>query len=246
MLEKTSKRTTGKDRHMRQRGRPSKASRVTAVTGELPGDRPQPPSELSPPERVEWNAIAARMPADWFTRETQPLLAELCVIIVLSRDITHQIHNFDRGLLKYEKMYNKWLAMLRLKLQLQSQMANLSSKLRLTHRSRYDAKTAFNNVERATKQIKPWDLDGEDDKRLDREAVPGPGGSAAWTAGEAGELAEAGADKNLRQPGDHAQGDPELREEEREDEPRGVSAAGASGRPKANSQFAFVFDGAKS
>jgi hypothetical protein len=40
----------------------------------IPGERPQPPAELTQEEAREWTAIVGRMPQDWFPAETWPVL----------------------------------------------------------------------------------------------------------------------------------------------------------------------------
>jgi hypothetical protein len=40
---------------------------------------------LTKDEKIEWKAYVDRMPADWFSRETHPVLADRCRAVVLSR-----------------------------------------------------------------------------------------------------------------------------------------------------------------
>ena len=69
---------------MRQRGR--KGAAQTEVSGAVAViDRPQAPLDLTPDETDEWNAVVDAMPADWFPRETWPLLAQYCRHAVTSR-----------------------------------------------------------------------------------------------------------------------------------------------------------------
>lgn len=65
---------------MKKRGRKSAAELATITPEGLVErvERPDAPYTLSDVEAAEWRAIVARMPADWFTRETWPLLEQYC------------------------------------------------------------------------------------------------------------------------------------------------------------------------
>lgn len=65
---------------MRKRGRKSAAELATITPQGLVErvQRPDAPYTLSDVEAAEWRAIVASMPADWFTRETWPLLEQYC------------------------------------------------------------------------------------------------------------------------------------------------------------------------
>ena len=65
---------------MAQRGRPPSGVSLTVI-GEHGFEhiaRAPAPDELTAEEREEWRAIVNRLPADFFPRETWPLLAQLC------------------------------------------------------------------------------------------------------------------------------------------------------------------------
>jgi hypothetical protein len=73
---------------MGTRGRRSAASLTVIGAGGIETHRrPEPPSDLSDEQAAEWRSIVARMPADWFGRETQPLLAQYCRHVVSSRRV---------------------------------------------------------------------------------------------------------------------------------------------------------------
>src|SRR3954464_3319194 len=80
----------------RQRGRPSSASRQVAVIDAF--HRPHPPEEyaLTYDEEQEWWAVVNRMPAEWFPRETLPMLAQYCRHVVranhLSKLVNEMMH----------------------------------------------------------------------------------------------------------------------------------------------------------
>src|SRR5688572_6717608 len=123
-----------------QRGRKSAAS-LSVISG-VPGSRPEPPSELTAEQGEEWRAIVSRMPANWFTRETHPLLADLCRHIVRSRVIAVKIDEFDPEWLVTDagaKTYDRLCAMGERETRM---MASLATKLRLTQQSSYNAQSA--------------------------------------------------------------------------------------------------------
>ena len=53
--------------------------------------RPDAPLDLTPEETVEWQAIVDAMPAEWFQRETWPLLAQYCRHTVAARRVAQLI-----------------------------------------------------------------------------------------------------------------------------------------------------------
>ena len=55
------------------------------------GQSPPPPEELEPDQQLEWKAITARLPVDWFTGENLPMLKELCRHITYARELARQI-----------------------------------------------------------------------------------------------------------------------------------------------------------
>src|SRR5215207_8341959 len=83
---------------MLQRGRKSASS--LSVIATFPDQRPEPLSDLTDEQKVEWRAIVASMPPDWFRRETWPMLGQLCSHIVTSRGLRVTIAAFDPALLK--------------------------------------------------------------------------------------------------------------------------------------------------
>jgi hypothetical protein len=124
---------------MRQRGYPSAASR--GVSLRLPGKRPEPPSQLSPEEAKEWVAIAGGLPPDFFPREVQPLLTQVC-----RREVSP---SNPEELATYGKL-------LTLEMALSGGIANLLTKLRCTNQSRYATRTAERQAVKA--RTKPWDV----------------------------------------------------------------------------------------
>lgn len=76
---------------MRQRGKQSAAdAETTAVTVVR---RPDAPLDLTPDETDVWCEITDAMPADWFQRETWPLLGQYCRHTIAARRLGQLIDN---------------------------------------------------------------------------------------------------------------------------------------------------------
>ena len=96
---------------MAKRGRPSAAAlEIASSSGVIETiERPDAPYDLTDEQAAEWWAVVNRLPADWFPRETQPLLADYCRHIVKSRRIAQLVQDaesaeeLDVGLL--DKLY---------------------------------------------------------------------------------------------------------------------------------------------
>ena len=48
--------------------KPGRKSTYDLLAPMIPAQSPPPPEELEPDQQLEWEAITARLPADWFTR----------------------------------------------------------------------------------------------------------------------------------------------------------------------------------
>jgi hypothetical protein len=130
-------------------------------------ERPLPPLDLRADEKLEWEIIVHRLPADWFVAEMFPLLANLCRHICFARNLAiriNRIHEIsgdpvalvarlikdDPGLegKALAKALEEWLdreeRFCRMHLDQTKQIKMLSVSLRLTKQSRYDPITARN------------------------------------------------------------------------------------------------------
>ena len=145
---------------MRQRGRPSSASMVAV----MPGDRPKAPDELQPDEAAEWAKIVDRMPPDWFTVETHPVLIQLCRQICNARRIADELNRVKTGPLHEVAHFDRFREWQKMLTQTSASIAILATKLRLTPQSRYDQKVAAMGVHKTEGRPKPWvtiDVDDE-------------------------------------------------------------------------------------
>jgi phage terminase small subunit len=141
---------------MAARGRRS-ASSLTVVPQITPS-RPEPPAELSAAAAEEWRAVVARMPADWFTREVQPLLAAFCQHSVRARDLGQQLDALGAGALADEEGIRLYDRLAKMADRESRAMGLLATKLRLTHQSRYTPQRAGTAARNAGSGRRPWEF----------------------------------------------------------------------------------------
>src|SRR6476646_473252 len=70
--------------------KPGRKSTYDLLAPVIPGQSPPPPKELEPEQQLEWEAITARLPAEWFSGENIPMLKELCRHITYARERARQ------------------------------------------------------------------------------------------------------------------------------------------------------------
>jgi hypothetical protein len=100
----------------------------------IPGKRPPPPDDLTAEQQAIWSSITGRLPADWFNAENYPLLRELARHVDYSNWLAGAIEKVRatapddleglRTLLRAHALQSERIAI-------------LSTKLKLTQRSRY-------------------------------------------------------------------------------------------------------------
>lgn len=142
---------------MVQRGRKS-AESLSAVAN-IPGQRAQPPAELTEEQAAEWRAIVATKPPEWFNRDSQALLCDMCRHTVIARRISDQVDSFpleqlatEEGLERYEKL-GKMLE------RHSRTVAMLAVKMRLAPQSRYEAKVAGTAAKSSgSGAARPWEI----------------------------------------------------------------------------------------
>lgn len=136
---------------MGQRGRKSAQSLTVTTSGEISAvERPQPPDELTDEQAFEWRAIVNRMPADWFPRETWPLLIQYCRHIISARRICQVI-----GKLEQEEDFDFKAYSDALKIQARESqiITTLATKMRISQQSTYDK----SRKKGSGGTSKPWD-----------------------------------------------------------------------------------------
>jgi hypothetical protein len=138
--------------------RPSKEqieqTKIVQLVRNLPPQRPEPPAELSEEEAQEWIEIVAVMPAEWFTRETHPMLVQLCRAIVASRFAAIEMCKL-RASKKVNALQIGRLS--RLQDLYTRSISSLSTKMRLSQQSRYNYSQAHAVAKNATPK-KLWEV----------------------------------------------------------------------------------------
>jgi hypothetical protein len=90
----------------------------------------------------EWRAIVATKPVEWFSRDSQAVLCELCRHIVMARRIAEQVDAFPMDMITTEEGLERYKTLSALVERHGRMIASLSTKLRCTPQSRYEAKVA--------------------------------------------------------------------------------------------------------
>jgi hypothetical protein len=137
---------------MEGRGRKSTASLTVVASNPTQAiARPQPPAELTKEQAAEWLAIVNRLPADWFPRETHPILVSYVRHIVEGRHIAQLISNMTDAKTIDVDEYDK---LLKLQERETRAMTACARSMRLTQQTTYlPTKQKPNVVDN------PWDDD---------------------------------------------------------------------------------------
>lgn len=98
-------------------------------------ERPGPPADLTPEMSGEWVAIVNRLPADWFGRETQALLAQYCRHVVASRRVAALVEQAELDPECDLKDYDRLLKMQERE---GRALTSLATKMRISQQSTYD------------------------------------------------------------------------------------------------------------
>jgi hypothetical protein len=132
------------------RGRKSAASlAIISSSGIETIERPRPPSELNDEQSFEWNAVVNRLPADWFGRETQGLLAQYCRHVVAARRVASLITSAEADPECSIKDYDRLLKMQERE---GRAISSLATKMRLSQQTTYDK-----SRKKPTSARKPWE-----------------------------------------------------------------------------------------
>lgn len=135
---------------MEGRGRKSTASLSVISPGTVQAvRRPDAPSELTDEQAREWVEIVSRMPADWFPRETHPLLVSYCRHIVCGRRVAQLIEAAERSEEFNVGEYDKLLQMQEREARAAS---SLATRMRLTQQTTYDK-----SKKKPGQTRKPWE-----------------------------------------------------------------------------------------
>jgi hypothetical protein len=141
---------------MGTRGRKSIAEQSVNGRG-LVTPRPDPPHDLGAAESIEWCAIVASMPANYFAGSHYPMLAQLCRVTVASRH-THQLIAACRK--QKKPNINEYLKLLNMQLKESGMIMRLMRSMRLTHQSTLRAESVKTRPNRTLfdgRLEMPWD-----------------------------------------------------------------------------------------
>jgi ribosome biogenesis SPOUT family RNA methylase Rps3 len=119
--------------------------------------RPEPPRDLTPEQAVEWRAIVAGMPADWFRRETYPLLSQYCRCAVSVRKLGKVRDQLERAKRFNVTMYERVAKLIGREAQ---QLQSLATKMRLSQHASYDKKKSKGPSSSAPP---PWEDEDDED-----------------------------------------------------------------------------------
>ncbi len=117
-------------------------------------ERPKPPLDLTPAQSDEWVEIVNVMPADWFSPENYPLLAQYCRHIVNAR---HTAQLIDQECSNKEMDVRQYLDLLAAQHKQTSALKALAASMRLAQQARYDTKNAAVAHKRAGTVKRPWE-----------------------------------------------------------------------------------------
>jgi hypothetical protein len=121
---------------MTKRGRKSGASlAIRPVTPIETTPRPAAPDELSDEGAAEWREIVDRLPADWFTRETQALLVQYCRHVIAARRVSQLITELEED---EELDFKAYHDALKAQQRESGILASLATKMRISQQSTYD------------------------------------------------------------------------------------------------------------
>lgn len=122
---------------MAGRGRQSAAALELAhlAGGVTSVQRPDAPYDLTDEQADEWRAVVNRMPADWFPRETWPLLAQYCRHVVNSRRVAQLVAAAEAGAELDVVTYDRLLKMQERESRC---IASLATKMRVSQQTTYD------------------------------------------------------------------------------------------------------------
>jgi hypothetical protein len=138
--------------------RKSAAASAVVITGQF-GQRPDPPSTLTPRQADVWRAIVASEHSDFFSTEAlRNLLVGYCRHWEAAENVSSVINSFPPGRIKRPEGAQRYHNLLRMRDLEMSAATRLATKLRITNQSRYQAPAASNAARSAAKGPKPWEM----------------------------------------------------------------------------------------
>lgn len=135
----------------------------------IPGAREPPPLDLEPDEKVIWEGIVMRLPADWFTTESRPILKAYCRHANYADQFSQQIRATRAAIVAIEQSATRGKTGLKKLPKLREMLHSLhkmhgyetdhaimcATKLRLTNQSRYVPDKAASKARSAPSSAPP-------------------------------------------------------------------------------------------
>jgi hypothetical protein len=145
---------------MMQRGRKSSAKLATLMP--LPGQRHEPPSDLTPEQAKVWRQVVATKPGDWFTADSHPLLAAYCRQVATVNLLSVQIDAFEGDAINVidPKQLAAYDKLLLARTREVKSLVVLATAMRITQYSRLKPETAATQAINAGDASKPWNAVG--------------------------------------------------------------------------------------
>ena len=117
-------------------------------------ERPEPPLDLTPAQSDEWTTITSALPADWFSPENYPLLAQYCRHIVNAR---HTAQLIDQECSGEALNVNLYLDLLAAQHKQTTALKALAASMRLAQQAKYDARKAGVAPKPGDTVTRPWE-----------------------------------------------------------------------------------------
>ena len=138
---------------MKQRGK--KSAEAVAVQGAVAVmSRPDAPLDLSPEESDVWCEVVDAMPADWFPRETWPLLKQYCRHTVTARRVAQLI---DQASAREDLDIAEMKELLAMQAKETSSLKAMAASMRLSQQASYSARGAGGEKSRRSTVKRPWE-----------------------------------------------------------------------------------------
>lgn len=116
--------------------------------------RPDAPLDLTPEEADVWTDTVDALPADWFARESWPLLKQWCRHTVTARRVSQMI---DAATARDPLDVAEMKELLGMQAKETSALKALAASMRLSQQASYSARGAGGEKSRRTSMKRPWD-----------------------------------------------------------------------------------------
>lgn len=99
-------------------------------------ERPDAPYDLTDAQAEVWRSVVDRLPADWFPRETWPLLSQYCRHVVSAEHVAKLIHDLEAKEGGFD--INEYDQLLKMQEREGRALSSLATRMRLTQQATYD------------------------------------------------------------------------------------------------------------